>query len=272
MKISALRFILCAVVAMVLSLNVSAQTQAGQIKAARVEGEVSKVTKDGSSIKIKNGDALTESDIVTTGKGSSVVLIFMNGSTVKLGADSRLAIDEFKMDPLAASVKVSDLKAEPTVSKTSLNLAYGELVGDVKHLNTSAGSYYNIKTPVGAAGIRGTQFRIVFRPTSDGKAFTFTLSTAEGLVLFTGTTQGSGAPVDVPLNQEVVVTGNVDPATGQITLLTPIATQPISAEAKQQIAVAVEQVVQQAQQTNFTPPTPPPNDVPPPIQLTPGAG
>ena len=103
----------------------------------------------------------------------------MNGSSVRIGADSRLAIEEFKMDPLAAPISnPSALKAEPSKSKTVLNLSYGEMVGDVKKLNSS--SSYSIKTPVGAAGIRGTIYRIVFRPSSDGKAF-FTISTAGGV-------------------------------------------------------------------------------------------
>lgn len=295
------RFLAFAVVAMFLTLGASAQvsagpTKPGAIKVAKVEGEVTKISPDGVSARLKDGDAVIETDTVVTGKGASVVLVFMNGSSVKLAADSKLAIDEFKMDPLDEDIQLAKLDKEPSVSKTSLNLAYGEMVGNVKRLNKDSGSYYNVKTPVGAAGIRGTTFRIVFRPTGDGKAFNFTLSTAEGVVLFTGTTQGTGAPVDVPQDQEVVVTAEVDTATGQITSAT-IQTQGISADATAQINTAITEAITQAQQsTTFTqteqqtaastpppppppppPPTPEPQPEPPkpttPLpQLTPGSG
>lgn len=273
MKISALRFIFCAFVAIALSLNAAAQTAAGQIKAAKVEGQVFKLAANGTSTPLKNGELLTETDTVTTGKGASMVLVFMNGSSVKLGADSRLAIDEFKMDPLAADINASTLKAEPSVSKTTLNLAYGEMVGDVKKLNTS--SSYSIKTPVGAAGIRGTIYRIVFRPSANGKAF-FTISTAEGKVVMLGVTTQE-IPVDA--GKEVVVEidtdnpGNPVVLTQDIPDATKAAINAAAGELKDVLKDAVianppEPAGAALQSTTTVPPTP---DVPAPT-LTPGAG
>lgn len=253
MKTFALRFLLLAFVATALSLTVWAQTNPGIIKAVKVEGDVFKLTKDGQSVKLAEDAILSESDTITTGKASSVVLVFMNGATVKLGENTKLAIEEFKMDPLDETIKVSELKSEPKVSKTRLNLSYGEMVGEVKHLNKDEGSYFDIQTPVGAAGIRGTTFRIVFRPTGDGKAYNFTLSTAEGVVLFTGTAQGS-TPVAVPQDKEVVVTAQFDPTTNTITSVQISNVQDISPAAAQQISNAVGSAMSQAQQaTNFTP-------------------
>lgn len=274
MKISMLlRFLFCAFVATALSLTASAQTAAGQIKIAKVEGEVLKIAAGGASVALKNGDSLLETDTVTTGKGASVVLVFANGSSVKLGADSRLAIDEFKMDPLADDIKPADLKAEPTVSKTALNLAYGEMVGDVKKLNKS--SSYSIKTPVGAAGIRGTIYRIVFRPAADGKAF-FTVSTAEGRVVMEGVTAGE-VPVDA--GKEVVVEVDTDkPSTPSIvTQDIPAATQTTIKEASQTITEALSSIViPPVTPPPSTPPSPPPpsdpTPTPPAPTTTPGAG
>lgn len=271
MKTLALRFLLVAFVATALSLTAWGQTKEGLIKAVKVQGEVYKLTADGQSVKLTEGAILTQSDTVTTGKGASVVLVFMNGSSIKLAQDSKLAIEEFLMDPLDTNITVSQLTKEPSVSKTQLNLTYGEMVGEVKHLNRDAGSYYNIKTPVGAAGIRGTTFRIVFRPTGDGKAFNFTLSTAEGVVQFTGTTQGTGG-VDVPKDKEVVVTAEVDPVTNKITSTQISDVQGISPAAEVQITNAVGDAITQAQQTTVftvpeqqtapTPPPPPPANTP----------
>ncbi|MDI1249722.1 MAG: FecR domain-containing protein, partial [Lacunisphaera sp.] len=223
MKISVLRLVLCAALALGLSLSAAAQSDLGKIIAARVEGDVQKVLSDQSSVPLNNGDQLLETQTVKTGKSSSVVLVFENGSSVKLGAESSLAIDEFKIDPLGETVDMGTLKAEPTVSKTSLNLAYGEMVGDVKKLNTAKGSTFNIKTPVGAAGIRGTIFRIVFRPSADGKAF-FTVSTADGRVVMEGVTT-QDIPVDS--GKEVVVTVDVpEPAAPTVPGETPAPVTP----------------------------------------------
>jgi hypothetical protein len=246
-----------------LPLALWAQTQAGAIKAVRLSGEVSKIsTSSTAPVALSEGAALVETDTVTTGAASSVVLVFANGASVKLGANSRLAIEEFKMDPLAEEIAVANLEREPNVSKTRLNLAYGDMVGNVKKLNKDAGSEFNIKTPVGAAGIRGTTFRIVMRFEASGQV-TFTLSTSEGTVAFTGTVQiaGTGATtqdgtaqeVAVSDGQEVTAVATVNPTTNQITDVQVSSTQTISPAATEAITAAVTQAIQQAQQsTTFT--------------------
>lgn len=281
MKLFSLRSLFGALVATFLTLSATAQTQPGQIKSARVEGQVTKITAANVETPLTNGELLTESDTVITGEKGSVVLVFANGSTVRIAPNSRLRVDKFQMDPLAEGTDLAKLTEEPSPSQTELNLAFGEIVGNVKKLKGT--SNYSIKTPVGAAGIRGTTFRIVFRPTGDGRAFNFQVTTAEGLVVFEGTTAGSG-PVDVPADQEIIVTVTVE--NGQATITGPVQTQQISPEAQQQIQQVVTQVTEAAQQTNFSAPppnTPPPNTPPadpppppppttPPPQLTGGAG
>lgn len=282
MKLFSLRSLTGALVATFLTLSAVAQTQPGQIKAARLEGEVTKITAASVETPLVNGELLTETDTVVTGEKGSVVLVFTNGSTVRIAPNSRLRVDKFQMDPLADGTDLSKLTEEPSPSQTELNLAFGEIVGNVKKLKGT--SNYSIKTPVGAAGIRGTTFRIVFRPTGDGRAFNFQVTTAEGLVVFEGTTAGSG-PVEVPADQEIIVTVTVE--NGQATISGPVQTQTISPEAQQQIQQVVTQVAEAVQQTTFTPAppstTPPPNtppaDPPPPPPptttappLTSGAG
>ncbi len=290
MKITALRFIFCAFAAVALALSAAAQTAPGAIKAVKVIGQVTKESADGKTEPLKNGGSLTESDTVITGKASSVVLVFMNGTSVKLAPDTKLAISTFKMDPSDDDIKVSELTKEPSVSKTQLNLAYGEIVGNVKTLNKDAGSSFSITTPVGAAGIRGTTFRIVFRPSGDGKAFNFQLSTAEGQVLFTGSTAGSGE-VNVPNGKELAVEFAVD-AAGAVTITSvngvavapgtaaPLSTAPISGEASSAVQTTVQEAFKQAQETTFTKSeqqaaaagTPPPPPTTPPPALTAGDG
>jgi hypothetical protein len=160
------------------------------------------------------------------------------------------------------------------------------LLGKVAHLKQEQGSYFTVQTPVGAAGIRGTTFRIVFRPTGTGQAFAFSLSTVEGNVNFQagqangaaqggtpqgGPTQGQpGTPtpgteanggVPVVTGQEVVVTVSVDvnQQTGQVTVTAPptvTSTQPISVETQAALVQQAQTLATTAASTSFTPTSP----------------
>ena len=64
-------------------------------------------------------------------------------------------------------------------STTMLNLVSGTVLGNVKKI--SANSRYEITTPHGVAGIRGTDFKVEAIPTEDGK-FLVTFSSITGLI------------------------------------------------------------------------------------------
>lgn len=280
--------------AAMLCLDARAQTSApGQIKAAKVVGTVT-ATKDGATITLQNGAELTQGCVVNTAKDSSIVLVFSNGATLNLAQDSSLAIDEFLQDPFAEEVSVSKLSHEPSVSKTKLNLSRGELVGNVKKLNYEKGSSFNIQTPVGAAGIRGTTFRIVFRPDGTGKAF-FSLTTVEGNVVLAAGSVNLPADTSVPDNQEVSVQIDVtaDPVTGTLTLVvgsTPPVVIPATVTSLADVTNIIQQVAQATATTTFTAPAsatgatttpttgssqsdpPPPPPTPPTVRTTPGDG
>lgn len=304
MSFSRRSFLFCVAVAVAFlcggqafAANASARV-AGAIKAANVTGTVKKINKDKTEVDLKNGDVLIQENIVVTGDAaSSVVLVFANGSTVRVGGSSRLEIRQFLIDPLSPQQLGQNVAAatkEPTTSNTDLRLEFGEIVGNVKTLDRTNGSTFQVTTPAGAAGIRGTTFRIVYRPTGNGQAF-FQLSTSEGVVLYegVGAAAGGAAGVEVPQNQEVILNATVDPVTNAITITAAPAVQTISVEAVAQIATAVaaittipqqmttftqtevqtarQQEQQQQQQTQQNNPPPPP-PTPPPPQTTPGAG
>lgn len=218
----------------------------GQIVAARVVGTVTATnTIDGAQRVLAINDTVTQNYEIVTGAGASVVLVFSNGASLNLGAESRLSIEEFLQDPFATEVSVAALTEEPTTSTTRVHLSRGELVGNVKRLKHEAGSTFIVNTPVGAAGIRGTTFRIVFRPDASGQVF-FTLSTAEGVVLFEAP---AAEGVSVETGNEVVVTADVtvDAATGAVTVNAPpevgvLAPIPPATEAL--IAVQAQQILE----------------------------
>ena len=185
--------LLCALVSMQASFP---GDNLGQIKALRVIGDVTAQSSDEPApAPLHNGDLLYETYTIVTAAQASVVLVFSNGSTVRVLGNTRLELSAFRQDPLdQETVEIQSLKAEPSTSLTELNLVYGELVGDVKKLSTS--SSYSIHTPVGASGIRGTVFHDRYR--SDGDTATYAFTTTEGLVDFTDLT---GLKHSIPAGQ-----------------------------------------------------------------------
>lgn len=223
---------------------------AGRIVAAKVQGSVVATNLvDKTQRTLVSGDQVSEKYEIKTAAASSVILVFANGATANVGSDSVLVIEDFLMDPFAGDLSVNEMKEEPTSSKTTLNLTRGEMVGNVKHLRQDKGSSFTVNTPVGAAGIRGTTFRIVFKPDANGKV-TFTLSTSEGTVLMTG---NSGSAVAVEGGKEVSaeVDVQVNATTGEVTITAPpsiSAAKDISTEAAASIVVAVQQIIETAAQ------------------------
>jgi len=228
----------------------------GSIVAARVQGHVEAVSNtNGTKVLLHDGDKVSDQTTVTTAPGANVILAFSNGATVNVAGDSNLNIEEFEQDPFAADVKLSELKQEPGTSTTKLSLTKGELVGKVVHLNVDRGSEFTVQTPVGAAGIRGTIFRIVFRPDpSTGKAF-FVVTTADGRVVFTGTTSG---PVSIPAGKTVTATVNYTPSTSpnepptvEVVKITNSDLSNVSTTESTQITSAVQDAAASTNNTNF---------------------
>jgi hypothetical protein len=223
---------------------------------------------------LTDGAKISQGSIVTTGKGSSVVLIFSNGATLSLGTDSALDIETFTQDPFKSAIS-GTMTAEPTTSTTKLNLTKGELVSKVAKLNTSRGSTFNVATPVGAAGIRGTVFRIVYRPDGAGHA-TFSLVTLEGRVVVT-LAKGvvTAPPVEVTAGKEVAVTVDVkvDASGGLVVVLPSGTTVPVATTASSGSTESVAAIVQDIAQTVINvviPPVVTPNPTtPPPTPVTP---
>jgi hypothetical protein len=249
---------------------------AGQIVAARVQGQVTATSKLNLENRLlRDGDQVSEQTTIVTGPGASVILVFSNGATVDVAGDSRLNVTEFEQDPFSGGLKAADVKEEPGTSVTKLNLLKGELTARVAHLNVDKGSEFTIQTPVGAAGIRGTFLKVIFRPGKDHKAY-FSVETFEGLVLFTGLTSG---PVNIPAGHKVEASFDYNPAnednpvnwlppsslTLRDTFISPLEAARFQSEL-QSILAAQGNVEFSPLQTAPPPPAPPLN---PP---TPGAG
>ncbi len=230
------------------------------ILVAKVTGRVT-MTVNGATTPLAVDAKVLPSAKVNTEQDSSVVLVFSNGATTQLGANSEMIIEEFLQDPFASTVKMADVTDEPSISTTKLKLNHGELVGKVAHLKHDKGSTFVVETPVGAAGIRGTTFRIVFTPNGSGQAF-FQLSTVEGSVAFgqpTGVTAQGTANVAVPVGQEISVTVDVTTNAQGVTVVTVLPTVTTTSNISPTVAAQVNQIAADiavaTQQTAFTPAT-----------------
>lgn len=219
---------------------------AGRIVAVNVVGRVvAKNLTDGTERTLADNDVLGRQYTVSTGDDAKVVLVFSNGAMLSLGAQSTLSIDEFLQDPFPQEIPLNGLQEEPTTSVTRLNLARGELVGKVKKLRQDKGSSFIVNTPVGAAGIRGTTFRILFRPDATGRVV-FTLSTEEGDVVFEAP---DNAAVSVVTGMEIAVDVevSVDATTGAVRITAPVninSPREIPAATRVLIAAAAQTIVE----------------------------
>lgn len=155
--------------------------QSGVIWAAKVEGnawlEAGAKTRLTEQSKIPPG-----STIVTEGNGN-VILLFQNGSTVNIRPGTRFSIKEFSCDPFDTSkIEYRSLKKEAgKSSRTEVRVDDGSIVANIRKL--SGGSTFNIGTPLGTAGIRGTV--VVAEVNMQNTANPVTFGVADGRATFT---------------------------------------------------------------------------------------
>ncbi len=128
----------------------TATAQAASPGAAQVKKVVGKAdytdAKGGGAL--KEGDILFQGATITTGAGSYVDLFLgVNGDSLRVEADSTLSLN-----------KLDYTKAGETIVNTQLDVTKGAVVANVVN-KLSKASKYEIKTPAGVAGIRGTVLR-----------------------------------------------------------------------------------------------------------------
>lgn len=249
----------------------AAAQPAGKIKATRVEGTVTVKDLGGATRTLtpKVDADINQGSIINTGANGSVVLLFSNGASINLSPSSELNIVTFTQNPFEGTYEPAKETEEPSASTTDIVLNRGELVGNVKKLKQGAGgSRFTVGTPVGAAGIRGTTFRIVYRPEGNGRG-SFILTTVEGKVeleIGTGTiAQPKG--VVVSDSREVILNDiSIDTTTNQVVATTStgqtitVAAAPPASDAAvttvQQVQAVAQILVQAIVDKVFTSPTP----------------
>lgn len=91
------------------------------------------------------GNVVYQSDIIVTGKNSSVGLSFLDNSMLSVGSDSRLSLDQFSFD---TTTHEGDF--DVSLNKGTLSVIAGKLTQQ----NPNA---LKIKTPASILAVRGTE-------------------------------------------------------------------------------------------------------------------
>ena len=159
----------------------------GAIIIAQLEGDVT-ITNNTTGValpadRVKSGGILFDGHTVKTGANAKVVLLLSNGTVSTLKSDSSLNIKKFtqsKFDP--GATKLSELEGEPSSSDVIIDLNIGDMVVDIKKLDKK--SSFNIESPVGTAGIRGTRVGMNIQQ-APGGGFTSKVTVPEGTIAFT---------------------------------------------------------------------------------------
>lgn len=163
------------------SINLSAfgvEPTRGVLILASAEGDVR--FEDGAGIPakdVKPGEPIPPSYYVITGAGAKAIGLLSNGTLLTLDENTRMKVGTFEQEPFKDDGrKVSELSEEPSKSKVILELDMGSLILKTKKLNKD--SSLNINSPLGFAGIRGTEFQMASNP-GQGVQLDVTESTVE---------------------------------------------------------------------------------------------
>src|SRR2546430_795168 len=138
------------VVALVGAFVVSAaQADAGKAVVRSFRGSAQYAAEGGLWLPLKVGQVLKPGSTVRTANDSQVDLFMdQNGPIVRLVENTTLGIDKLNFEATGID----------TIIETQLDLKSGRILGIVTKM--AADSKYEIKTPNGVAGIRGTEYDI----------------------------------------------------------------------------------------------------------------
>jgi len=145
----ALKIFAVAALACALTNPLQAQTVPGKAEVRAVKGAAVYSAAGGPSMPLKAGTVLGPGSTIKTGANSTVDLFLGNSAGVlRLTENTTLSLDKLTLTDTGADTAVD----------VQLGLPEGTILGNVNKL--SAASRYEIKTPNGVAGIRGTRFRM----------------------------------------------------------------------------------------------------------------
>ncbi len=193
----------------------------GAYSAGAVKGDVTYATTGGAPfLSLSAGTALAQGAVIKTGADSSASIVFSSGSVLLVESNTTIEVSKFQQELFSGPIAVG---AEPSVSDTQINVVDGSVIAKVAKLKK--GSSFAVNSPVGAAGVRGTTYKVSYTAATK----TFKVTTVEGLVV----TRRAGAATETSAEAGTSVTY----APGA-----EVAKEDIPAAVVEAIEAAVEQV------------------------------
>ncbi len=157
MKLKPLAQFLAAILVLALVPSLaSAEMVVGNVRVIKVTGSSAKLLSPaGKTTALQEGMFIQQGAKIVTGGDSSVSLVFENGSSVEVEPSSSFSIDEFVQDPFSSeNLDYKTIDKAPSRSVTKISVPQGSIIFNVA--KQKPGSTFDIVTPVGVAGIRGT--------------------------------------------------------------------------------------------------------------------
>lgn len=124
----------------------------GAIIVADVTGDVT-ATFGEQKRPVKADERLRVDSTVTAGRRSAAKLQLSNGATVQLSPESEIEFEDFGQTAYYDNIKFAALKAEPSISRTRIRLARGDVALDVKPLKIERGSSFTLALVAGTLRI-----------------------------------------------------------------------------------------------------------------------
>lgn len=164
----------------------------GNVRILKVMGgKVEFVDSTGAISNLKDGMFIQQGSKIVTGKNEVVDLVFENGSVLQIKPETEFYIDQFEQAPFDHQGFTYYKPAnEPASSQIKLTVAEGTIEVDVAKLKKE--SRYQVFSPLGSAGIRGTSFFLSSQKANSNAPVS--IGVAEGRVQFT-TTAGDSRSV-----------------------------------------------------------------------------
>lgn len=170
-----------------LATDLQAQTmKQGSAKVRQIRGSAKYSSEAGVWVPLKVGNVLKAGSTVQTAPESVVDLdLGVNGPVIRVTPNTTLSLD--KLTHAGTGVD--------SVIETTVNVKNGTIIGNVKKL--AKASKYEIKTPNGVAGIRGTDYVVSVKLLPDG-TYEVTFTDITGTLVVAAIV--NGVPETVVLN------------------------------------------------------------------------
>ena len=158
-------------------------------KVESIEGTVTAVRADGTEVTLSKGSSVFSGDVLETGSGAAIGIVFVDDTTFSLGEEGRMVLDEMVYDP----------GTQEGIFKTSLVQGVFSFVSG--QIAKTSPDGMTVTTPVATIGVRGTT--VAGRAAAEGSLNTISLlpqTGADGVVTVGEITVSNGGGIPQVLN------------------------------------------------------------------------